>query len=105
MPLPEDWDMPHRNRGWDVAGAGMGALRITLLFGSAAVAMALILTPLIENRTERIVQARPAGIDMMATGAIGQRGAGSYTIRRSVLQPSPGSACIIRQNGLHTGDC
>lgn len=105
MPLSEDWDMPHENRGWGVADAGMGALRITLLFGSAAVAMALILTPLIKTQAERIVHARPAGIDMMATGAIGQHGAGSYTIRRSVLQPSPNSVCIIRQNGMQTGDC
>jgi len=82
----------------------MGALRVALLFGSAAVALTLILTPMLEDRTRRV--AYPAGIDMMATGSIGQRSnPGAYTIRRSVLQPSPNAVCILRDNGMSTGDC
>ena len=105
MPLPDDWDRPYRDRGWGAADAGMGALRVALLFGSAAVALALILTPLIESQAERMAYSSPAGVDMMATGTVGSRSSGAYTIRRSVLQPSPNSVCIIRQNGMRTGDC
>ena len=106
MSLRDEWERPHENRGWGFGGAGMGALRVALLFGSAAVALALILTPVAEHQAERMVYSSyPAGLDMMATGAIGQRGTGSYTVRRSVLQPSPNSVCIIRSNGMRTGDC
>jgi hypothetical protein len=45
------------------------------------------------------------GIDMMPTGTVGQRETGSYIVRRSVLQPTPNSVCIIRGNGMRTGDC
>ena len=115
MSLREDWETP-RERGWGLMGeAGMGALRVTLLFGSAAVALALILTPIAETHTERLLySSNPLGLDMMATGTVrsgagvgpvGQRGANAYTVRRSVLQPSPNSVCIIRNNGMRTGDC
>lgn len=107
MSLRDDWEMPRRARGWNVGPAGMGAVRVALLFGSAAVALALILTPMLEDRTRKVAySAYPAGVDMMATGSIGQRAnPGAYTIRRSVLQHSPNSVCIIRHNGMRTGDC
>ncbi|MBX9465451.1 MAG: hypothetical protein KL840_21190 [Aquamicrobium sp.] len=107
MSLRDDWEAPRAARGWSLGPAGMGALRVTLLFGSAAVALALILTPMLEDRTRKIAySAYPAGVDMMPTGSIGQRSnPGAYTIRRSVLQPSPNAVCIIRGNGMRTGDC
>ena len=105
MSLRNEWEGPQTNRGGIFGEVGMGAVRVALLFGSAAVALALILTPLIESQTERIAYSPPAGVDMMATGATGPRGAGSYTIRRSVLQSSANAVCIIRQNGVRTGDC
>ncbi|WP_394887099.1 hypothetical protein ACG873_20390 [Mesorhizobium sp. AaZ16] len=77
-----------------------GALRITLLFGSAAVALALIAVPLLEGRNSD----RLAGdIDLMSTGSIG-RGE-TYTIRRSVLQSSPDAVCVIHSDGARSGDC
>ena len=39
------------DRGWSAGGAGMGILRITLLFGSAAVALALIIAPIADSQT------------------------------------------------------
>lgn len=80
--------------------AGTGMLRIALLFGSAAVALALILTPLAarHSRTNLVI----GGLDHTATGAIGDRA--SYTIRRSVLQDA-GAVCIIRADGRRSGDC
>lgn len=106
MSLRDDWEKPYADHGWGSATSGLGALRMALLFGSAAVALALILTPFVESQTERLIYAsHPAGLDMMPTGTIGQRSSGSYTVRRSVLQPTPQSVCIIRQNGMRTGDC
>ncbi|WP_353644590.1 hypothetical protein [Mesorhizobium sp. WSM2239] len=78
-----------------------GALRITLLFGAAAVALALIAAPLLEGRSGFF--ARNASVDLMSTGSIG--GTTSYTIRRSVLQSSPDAVCIIRSDGVRSGDC
>ncbi len=107
MPFRDDWETPRAARRWSAGPAGMGALRVTLLFGSAAVALALILTPMLEDRTRKVAySAYPAGVDMMPTGSIGQRSnPGAYTIRRSVLQPSPNAVCILRDNGMRTGDC
>lgn len=89
----------------------MGALRVALLFGSAAVALALVLTPIVERQANEMAyssypaRVSPAGLDMMSTGGIGQRSSGSYVVRRSVLQPSPNSVCVIRDNGMRSGDC
>lgn len=106
MSLREEWEEPHSRRGSVLGDFGMGALRVTLLFGSAAVALALILTPLAENQAERMAYSSYSSVlDPMPTGAVGPRANGAYTVRRSVLQPSPSSVCIIRSNGMRTGDC
>jgi len=99
-----EWDQI-RNPGTSLfAGAGMGILRIALLFGSVAVALALIVALLAENYTKaRLADTTPPGVDMTRTGSIGPRD--SYTIRKSVLQPSPDSICFINANGKRSGDC
>ncbi|UVK40339.1 hypothetical protein LHFGNBLO_001795 [Mesorhizobium sp. AR10] len=100
MSLDKDWDSirPDRSRAAD---AGMGILRLTLLFGSAAVALALIATPLLDSQMRS--QSSRDGLDTMSTGSIGHRD--TYTLRRSVLQPQPSSICVIRANGTRSGDC
>lgn len=115
MGIDDELDLQRSRRGSPLADAGMGALRVTLLFGSAAVALALILTPIVESQTDKMLYSSYSpGLDMMttgsiggglATGTIGQRGPNSYVVRRSVLQPSPNSVCVIRQNGMRSGDC
>jgi hypothetical protein len=100
MTPEDDWDAIRNRRTPLFSIAGMGILRIALLFGSAAVALALILAPAAENYARSPFA---GGLDMMATGAIGQ--GGGYTIRRSVLQASPDSVCIIGNNGSRSGDC
>ncbi|MGE0282240.1 MAG: hypothetical protein AB7P20_16730 [Rhizobiaceae bacterium] len=102
MGTDRDWDLSRNERNWRIEEAGMGALRIALLFGSAMVAIALLVTPLLDQRDSLGVNAT-AGIDAMNTGSIGTKS--SYTIRRSVLQDSPASVCIIRSNGRRSGDC
>jgi hypothetical protein len=102
MSTDRDWDLSRNERNWRIEDAGMGALRVALLFGSAMVAIALLLTPLLDQRDSVAVNGA-AGIDVMSTGSIGTKR--SYTIRRSVLQDSPASVCIIRSNGARSGDC
>ena len=102
MNREQEWDEIRKSRPSALGVAGMGLLRVTLLFGSAAVALALIIAPLAETYGGSDT-AKAGGLDMTSTGSIGQRGA--YTIRRSVLQPSPDSICIIRANGARRGDC
>lgn len=106
MAFREEWETGGGDNGRSLADAGMGAIRVALLFGSAAVALALIATPLIEDQVDRMTYASMSpGVDMMPTGTVGQRETGSYVVRRSVLQPTPSSVCIIRGNGMRTGDC
>lgn len=87
------------------SAASMGVLRIVLLFGSAAAALAVILTPIAENQVRSYAQRGGfPGIDRMSTGSIGGPG-DTYVVRRSVLQSAPDSVCIIRKNGVRSGDC
>ncbi|CAN7640559.1 hypothetical protein [Mesorhizobium sp. LjNodule214] len=104
MNLEKDWDSIRPDRGFRAADAGMGILRITLLFGSAAVALALIATPFLDSQA-RSQSARDSfgGLDAMSTGSIGHRD--TYTLRRSVLQPMPSSVCVIRNDGTRSGEC
>ena len=104
MSLDKDWDLI-RSEGYNrVTEAGMGLLRITLLFGSAAIALALLVAPMLDKSSYEDVAVREgfAGVDTMSTGSVGQR---TYTIRKSVLQSSPSAVCIIGQNGKRSGEC
>ncbi|OQM75455.1 hypothetical protein [Manganibacter manganicus] len=83
-------------------GAGIGALRLALLFGSAVIALALIAVPMLAGRGP-LVRGDASGLDMMSTGSI--RHDTSYTIRRSVLQPAPDAVCLIRSDGRQSGRC
>ena len=84
--------------------AGGSALRVVLLFGSVAVAIALVTTTVIDNRINggRVAQNDVSGLDYTSTGSIGYKG--TYTIRKSVLQ-APGTVCILRDNGTRSGNC
>lgn len=104
MSLDRDWDSIRPDRFRSASEAGMGLLRITLLFGSAAVALALFATPYLDSRTRLQPGSDDlAGVDMMSTASIGHRD--TYTLRRSVLQPLPSSVCVISNNGRNSGDC
>ncbi|MCF6368746.1 hypothetical protein [Rhizobium halophilum] len=76
-----------------------GALNIALLFGTAAIALSLIVTPMLaEQHDMRHLAHVQEEVDWMTTGSIGgtKQGSRHYTIRRSVLQKTPGSICIIQ---------
>ncbi|MEP9373053.1 hypothetical protein [Mesorhizobium sp. KR1-2] len=102
MKPEEQWELVRGGRGFRIESAGIGALRITLLFGSAAVAFALLAVPILDARTRARPQVMRADLDMTITGSIDR---GGYTIRRSVLQSSPSAVCVIRNDGARRGDC
>ena len=79
------------------------ALRISMLFGVFAVAMALFVAPFLDGASTRLAANGGAGIDFTTTASTPNRSV--YTMRRSVLQRSPTSVCIIHQNGTRSGDC
>lgn len=96
MQSQPEWN-DERNEAWSRLGvAGMGALRVALLFGSLGIALALILTPIAEKRGRTLVARNGVerGLDHLATGSVGSR-TRTYTIRRSVLQPFPGDPCYV----------
>lgn len=105
MSLDKDWETIRSDRYSRAADAGMGMLRITLLFGSAAVAIALLATSYLDDpsRSQFARNGYGAGLDMTATGSVSRQS--TYVIRRSVLQPSPESVCVIRTDGRRSGDC
>jgi hypothetical protein len=97
------WDDERETKSFNIADNG--ALRVALLFGSAAVAFALILTPFIDRGAGSVVAGRGMAVelDQTATGSIAK--SGRYTVRRSVLQSSNRAVCIIRANGGQSGQC
>ena len=97
-----------------LSNAGRGFLRIVLLFGSAAVALALIIVPVLNDQANKVAaqSVLPDGIDRTMTGSIKRdaddqtnSGGSAYTVRKSVLQPTPNSVCIIETNGNRHGAC
>jgi hypothetical protein len=103
--MENEWDVVRNDRGWPSGAAGAGILRITLLFGSAAVALALIVAPFADSATRSLSEGdrQPFGLDTTSTGSI-KRASKVYTIHKSVLQSSPDAICVIR-NGQRFGDC
>lgn len=105
MDAEKEWLKIRGERASPFAGAGMGALRVSLLFGMIAVALALMVAPFAENQTRsRLARSGiAADLDFMSTGTA--QASGRYTIRRSVLQPNPRAVCVIRDNGSRSGEC
>lgn len=101
----DEWDNLHEDRNSIVGDAGSGALRIALLFGSVAVAFALFLVPIMSRNDGYSFGGRSSGqgLDQMSTGSISKSNA--YVVRRSVLQQTPNSICVIRADGAKSGDC
>lgn len=98
--------VPSRRR--TKSGSGRtGALNIALLFGTAAIALSLIITPMLASRNDE--RNKLAGVqddfDMLTTGSINKspdKNTKHYTIRRSILQDTPGSVCVVQ--GYSSGD-
>ena len=82
-----------------------GALNLALLFGTAVIALALVLTPVLSAKTDkRMIANVPDDFDMISTGSIpAESGTKRYTVRRSVLQEMPGAVCIVNGDGTGNG--
>lgn len=98
--------VPVRQRAAHGSGR-TGALNIALLFGTAVIALSLIVTPMLAGRDDaqrlNLVQ---QDFDKLVTGSVrpADRGNKNYTIRRSVLQETPGSICVVQGYGVGS-DC
>lgn len=83
-----------------------GALNVALLFGTAVIALSLIVTPMLAGRdNQRRLAHVQDDLDMISTGSIKpveRSSSKHYTIRRSILQETPGSVCIVQ--GYSSGD-
>ena len=80
--------------------AGRGILRVVLLFGSAAVALALIIVPVLNDQANKVAaqSVLPDGIDRTMTGSIKRD---PVVARKAPVLP----ICVIDPDGSHTGDC
>jgi len=94
----DEWGYSRGDSGWRLQDAGMGMLRVALLFGSAMVVLALLIVPMLDR--DRFDRPVAAGLDVINTGSV--QAPASYTVRRSVLHPS---TCVIDNNGLRGGNC
>lgn len=101
MNSDDEWDYVNNDTSDEASTAKSGLLRISLLFGSIAIAFALFLVPVLSRSGLSLGPSNE--VDQILTGSIGSNGS-EYTLRRSVLQRDPASFCVIR-DGRKTGDC
>lgn len=85
--------------------ARTGALNVALIFGVAAVALTLIVTPFVVGNDKQAPKfAATDPYDNITTGSIQQTsGSKRYIVRRSLLQQTPGAVCIINSDGSSSG--
>lgn len=99
----EDWEslrQPRAQRG----RPAISPVRVALLFGSAAIAFALMAVSFLgEGHGDEFADAAKAGVDSITTGSVNT--SKTYIIRKSVLQNSPNAVCVILPNGSSTGEC
>ena len=84
----------------------VGAINVALLFGTAAIALSLIVTPMLApERSDGRLQASTVNFDNITTGSVpaGEAKVKRYTIRRSVLSKTPGEVCVIDLAGNKSG--
>lgn len=79
--------------------APFSALRLALLFGTAAIALALIIPPMVAVSDDTA----PPELDYTTTASVPTTR--EYTIHRSVLQSPGGQVCIIDPRGGRSGNC
>lgn len=100
------WKTVEDRQSYSAKSRRIGVLNVALLFGMVAVALSLIITPIVAGKTANARFAQvPDAYDMISTGSINRADQPkNYSIRRSITQPMPGSVCIVE--GYSTGrDC
>ena len=101
------WKTVNTSRGFAAKSKRTGALNVALLFGTAAIALSLIVTPMLANRSQSAPKYAtvPDEIDDIITGSIKRNDATkTYTIRKSILSDQRGNNCVVE--GYNYGiDC
>ena len=85
------------------------SFQLAMGFAVFALIATLVLAPNSDKIGDKIAGVLPANqnpaIDHTVTGSIKKSATKRYTIRRSVLQKSRESQCVIYSNGIQQGDC
>lgn len=103
------------NNGWQQPKRKFSAIHLSLLFAIAAVAGALVMTPMLDGSTEKkIANSSNTNFDSIVTGSIGSVSSGEqrtpdfskkqYIIRHSITQSS-GKACVIYDLNHMSDNC
>ncbi len=104
MLADEEWKLIQSQRQFTTVMATSGILHVMPLFGFIAVAMTLIVTPLIKGKARsQIIQAGFEGLDFTAWGARSRTT--YYALSRSVLWQSSQALCIIYDNSRRIDQC
>lgn len=125
MANDELWTSSEDNM-FEKTNSGISALRISMLFACGAIALALVVTPMVAGDSSGNVASFEKGVyDNVMTSSVNgtgttsksndaqpfpkglnNQGSGSnaYTIRRSITQATE-ETCIIYNNGLKTVGC
>lgn len=85
--------------------AGSGFLRLVLLFGSAVVALSLVIIPILTERSnQQTAQSLfPEGVDRMVTGSVKKPTPEAMGLKKTSTE-APAS-CITADNDTLIGDC
>jgi hypothetical protein len=102
--MDDDISKPQEREFTRERSGPIGTLNVALLFGTAIIALTLIITPLVSQQKDRM-EASTLGYDDIKTGSIPSHDGKvkHYTIRRSILQSDPSAVCIIDDDGNRTG--
>jgi hypothetical protein len=85
--------------------ARSGLFRATLLFGSIAVALAMIVVPTADHQAKRVAAERTRELDPITTGSSGTSDRKTYVARRSVLSDPSKGPCLLFPDGTQRGAC
>lgn len=75
----------------------IGVLNVALLFGTATIALTLILTPMLAAKySNNQIAEYPFNVDRISTGSVpNKKPTDTYTIRKSILPQNQAMPCIV----------
>lgn len=101
----KDSGQPKTGNAGALAEARTGLFRATLLFGSIAAALALIVVPAADRHAKISVAERGQALDPTVTGSAGHAGKNTYVESRSVLWDGKAGPCLLFPDGTQRGAC
>jgi hypothetical protein len=88
-----------------LAEARTGLFRATLLFGSIAAALALIVVPAADRHAKVAVAQQAEDLDQIVTGSNRHADKRTYVESRSVLWDAKNGPCLLFPDGSQRGAC